>query len=332
MANEAENYTDYQAEDFAQDDGFIRWIKQPDSRSQEFWEQWLHDHPEKSEEVDKARRLVNLMQAKEQEPTEVQVENMWRNVASGMEEGTKVIQLHPTSFLARHGWKVAAIVALMIGVFFVLWNRTETISAEYGQQLTYTLPDGSSVILNAGSEISFQHSGWINDREVQVEGEAFFEVEKGSPFEVTSALGTVEVLGTSFNVYAREEKFSVACFTGKVKVSDEKGQDAHVLIPGKGVETVGNQTRLYDFEPQKEVAWRQGEFVFENVPLRGVLDELQRQYDLEIDLRADIEGRNYTGQFNNNDLQGALQMICLPMELAYKLEENGKKVIIQEEE
>jgi hypothetical protein len=61
------------------------------------------------------------------------------------------------------------------------------------------------------------------------------------------------------------------------------------------------------------------------------LDELQRQYDVEIDLQADVEGRNYTGQFNNNDLQGALQMICLPMELAYQLEENGKKVIIQEE-
>ena len=332
MANDTEKYRDYQAEDFAQDDEFIQWIKQPDGHAREFWEHWLYDHPEKREEVEKARRLVHLMQAKEQEPTEGQVENMWSNIASGMEDSTKEIQLEPTFFLARHGWKVAAVVALLIGVFFVFWNRTETISAEYGQQLTYTLPDGSSVVLNAGSEISFQHSGWVNDREVQLEGEAFFEVEKGSPFEVISALGTVEVLGTSFNVYAREEKFSVACFTGKLKVSDEKGQDAHVLTPGKGVESIGNQTRLYDFEPREEVAWRQGEFVFENVSLKVVLDELQRQYDLEIDLRADIEGRNYTGQFTNNDLQGALQMICLPMELAYKLEENGKKVIIQEEE
>lgn len=332
MANDAENYMDYQAEDFAQEDAFIRWIKQPDSHTQEFWEQWLHNHPEKSEEVDKARKLVNLMQANEQEPTEVQVEALWRNIASGMGDNTKVVPLPPPSFLSRQRWKVAAAVALIIGAFFVFWNRTETISAAYGQQLTYTLPDGSSIVLNAGSEISFQPVGWENDREIQLEGEAFFEVEKGSPFEVVSTLGTVEVLGTNFNVYAREEKFAVACFTGKVKVSEEKRQDEHVLTPGKGIESIENQTKLYDFEPQAEAGWRHGEFVFENDPLMLVLDELQRQYDLEIDLQADISGRNYTGQFTNNDLQGALQMICLPMELAYKLEENGKKVIIQNEE
>lgn len=332
MGDNAENYMDYQSEDFAQDDVFIQWVKHPDTRSIQYWEQWLQNHPEKSDEVEKARRLVNMMQTKEEEPTEVQVENMWRKITSGMDDETSIVPLQPsTSFLSRHGWKIAAAVALLIGVFFVYWNRTETISATNGQQLSYTLPDGSSVILNAGSEISFRPSRWADNRKLQLEGEAFFEVEKGSPFEVFSTFGNVEVLGTSFNVYTRKEKFSVACFTGKVKVSEPDGRDLQILTPGQGIETVGALHHSYNFEPQQEVAWRRGEFIFENVPLDIVLDELQRQYDLQIDVQTDIEGRNYTGQFNNKDLNGALQMICLPMELAYKLNENGKKVIIQEE-
>ncbi len=332
MTNNVEKYTGYQAEDFAQDDGFIQWIKQPDSRVKEFWEHWLHDHPEKSEEVGKARKLVKMMQSVEQEPSDIQIESLWKSIATGMEDRAEVKQLRPPSSLARHGWKVAAVVALMIGAIYMFWNRTETISAGFGQQLTYALPDGSSVILNAGSEISFRPSGWENDREVQLRGEAFFEVEKGHPFEVIGALGKVEVLGTSFNVYAREEKFTAACFTGKVKVSFGKGQDEHMLSPGKGVSFQENKVQIYNFEPKEAVGWRNGDFVFEDVPLTQVLNELQRQYDIDIDLQADIKGRNYTGQFTNNDLQSALQMICLPMELAYKLEESGKKVIIREEE
>ncbi len=333
MAENIEDYTRYQAEDFAQDDGFIQWVKHPDSRLGRFWQDWALAHPEKRGEIEKARKLVDMLQSVEREPSEAQIENLWNNIASGMKEDLPTIKpMRPDLFQSRYVWRVAAAAALVIGMFFVFWNQTETISAGFGRQRTYVLPDGSSVMLNAGSEISFQPSGWEDHREVRLTGEAFFEVTKGGSFEVMSSLGTVKVVGTSFNVYVREETFAVDCFTGKVKVDDEQGQHEQLLVPGKRVVFQANKAQHYDFDPETAPGWRTGDFVFEDAALAQVLEELQRQYDLDIDLKADISGRNYTGQFTNHDLRGALQMICLPMGLTYQLENNGKKVRIGEDQ
>jgi ferric-dicitrate binding protein FerR (iron transport regulator) len=184
------------------------------------------------------------------------------------------------------------------------------------------------LILNAGSTLSYHPFDWINNRQVFLEGEAFFEVKKGSDFQVETSQGTVEVLGTSFNVFARAEKFTVKCFTGKVKVKSEELEK--VMEPGEGIRTDDHRkTESFNFKPNQEKDWRTGEFYFEDVPLEEVLKELQRQFDLRLEVQANLANREYTGQFSRSDLNEALKMVFLPMDLKYEYRQDSRILIIK---
>ncbi|MDF9798975.1 transmembrane sensor [Catalinimonas alkaloidigena] len=332
MIQNENKYDHYQAEDFAQDERFIAWVRTGAAVEDGFWEAWCEAHPEKNEEIIHAKALVQLMQAPEREPSEIQIESLWKQISEGM--GSQAEAIKPSTGLWQlHRWKfaAAAMITVLLISFFLLRSSSETIRAAQGQQLSYTLPDKSVVTLNAGSEITFDPTGWEDQRKLHLVGEAFFEVEKGSSFRVSSPNGTVEVLGTSFNVYARGQKLEVACLTGKVKVSDTEGNVAQLLSPGKGVLLTQHEVQPFDIDVEEGVGWRRGEFIFEDVPLVEVLEELKRQYKLKVILQADVLGRKYSGQFTNHDLDGALQMICLPMELTYELDSANNKVIIRQE-
>ncbi|MEM9830667.1 MAG: FecR domain-containing protein [Bacteroidota bacterium] len=333
MTNEHHRYDHYLAEDFAQDSWFIQWVKAKDQNSRAFWDKWLVEHPEKNEVITEARSLVQLIHSQEKEPSQAQIERIWQQVEEGLENQPKVVIMNPTR---QYGsWQKVAIVAaglaLFVISFLLLRDTTRIIRSEPGQQISYTLPDRSVVTLNAGSEIAFDASDWENQRRVRLVGEAFFEVEPGSRFQVVSEGGSVEVLGTSFNVYARNERLGVACYSGKVKVSATQGRAAQLLTPGSGIIVTEHEITSFSVDIQQKVEWRTGSFIYDNVPLSEVLEELERQYNLEVELHAEIQDKNYSGQFTNDDLTGALQMICLPMELTYELDSTTKKVIIRPE-
>jgi transmembrane sensor len=119
---------------------------------------------------------------------------------------------------------VAASIILLAGIFSILRFYTTTVYSPAGQHLSHVLPDGSIVKLNAESEITYKPLWWRFVREVEFEGEAYFEVEKGKKFSVASSMGTTEVLGTSFNIYSRGEEYNVTCITGQVMVISTTSQ------------------------------------------------------------------------------------------------------------
>jgi transmembrane sensor len=217
---------------------------------------------------------------------------------------------------------IAASVTLLVIAFFV-FNRA-TVATPMAATQVYTLPDGSEVTLNADSKITFARFNFSGERTVTLEGEAFFNVTKGSTFTVASDKGTVTVLGTSFNVNTRPSGFEVACFTGKVKVNS----GAHHVTLTKGLFTKLDKDNLIAAEPfhDKKATWRQGDFYFEGKPLNMVVDELERQFNVEIILRGDST-RLYTGYFSNKNLNEALEMVFKPLSLKYKREAN--KITVQ---
>jgi transmembrane sensor len=217
---------------------------------------------------------------------------------------------------------IAASVSLLIVAFFVFQQKT--IETALAETTVYALPDGSEVRLNAGSKISFARFAWSGERRVTLEGEAFFQVTKGSSFTVESAAGTVTVLGTSFNVNARPEYFAVSCYTGKVRVA----RNGKEVMLTKGLMTRQHQQGLTAAETfdDKKTTWRTGDFHFEGAPLHTVIEELERQYNITINFAGDGQ-RLYTGYFNNRDLETALQMVLRPMNLQYKHEKN--QIIVQ---
>jgi transmembrane sensor len=245
-------------------------------------------------------------------------EDAWEKLSGKLTETPK-----PEAKVVKIGrWiplSIAASVTLLVIAFFAFHEATVTTTM--AETKVYTLPDGSEVTLNAESKIAYSRFNFSDDRTVTLEGEAFFNVTKGNTFTVKSENGNVTVLGTSFNVNTRPAEFEVSCFTGKVKVTHDK----HEVMLTKGLFTKLDKDKLIAAEPfdDKKTTWRQGDFYFEGRPLNIVIDELERQFNVEIILQGDGT-RLYTGYFSNKNLDEALEMVFKPMSLNYTHETANK--------
>lgn len=224
-------------------------------------------------------------------------------------------------------WSVAAsivLIALLTTVYFYKSTPSQIV-ANKGQHLEYTLPDGSNVTVNADSKISFSESGFTKQRILKLDGEAFFSVQKGNPFVVKTQTGSVEVLGTTLNVYSRHNELSVSCLTGKVQVT-ANGQSV-ILEPGEKADLVsGTLQKTTNILTNQMGEWRSGEFHFDNIPLISIFEEIERQFNVIITTKG-LENRFFTGSFSNKNLIEVLETVCLPMHLNYEIK-NGDKVKI----
>lgn len=224
----------------------------------------------------------------------------------------------------RSLWKVAAAIVVLLGItYFYMNSLDEAVYTDYAQHTEVVLPDASEVVLNAGSDLSFSEKKWDSRRHVQLNGEAYFKVAKGQTFTVETASGSVTVLGTQFNVLQREGVFIVSCYEGLVRV--ENRGNVRELPAGTGYRLVNGETELFEVS-STQPSWTEDESSFRSMPLSFVLEEFQRQYDMEVDTR-DVDTRTlFTGTFSNTNLDLALQSISAPLQLGYSLE--GNKVLI----
>ena len=220
-------------------------------------------------------------------------------------------------------YTAAASLALIITLFFTVRDLQQLkIIAGVGEQQVVELPDGSGVYLNAMSVIRYSEKDFLNNRALRLNGEAYFEVKEGSLFTVESDQGKIEVLGTSFNVHSRDDYFKVSCLTGRVVVTSASETDT--ISRGESVSWISNEylkTREQDII--KTLSWRDGEFYYESTELRFVLDEIERQFGVSIK-SSGIENRRFTGSFYRGNLEEALQIVCIPMDLDFEIIDQGK--------
>jgi len=224
-------------------------------------------------------------------------------------------------------WSAAASIALvaLLTTIYFYQSKPSQIVADKGKHIDYTLPDGSIVNINADSKITFSESGFTKKRILKLEGEAFFSVQKGNPFEVETTLGKIGVLGTTFNVYSRNQDLIVTCLTGKVQVSVK---DQNVLIEaGEKAELIsGLLQKTSNLADEKVAGWRSGEFHFESAPLISIFEEIERQFNVTITTTG-LENRFFTGDFTNKNLTETLETVCLTMQLDYEIT-NGTQIRI----
>ena len=214
---------------------------------------------------------------------------------------------------------MAATFILLFSVFAFMRYHTATVNSDKGQHLVYSLPDGSKVSMNAESTLEYHPYWWQFSRQINFEGEAFFEVEKGSVFQVKSEAGRTIVLGTSFNIYSRSGKYNVDCMTGKVKVISPAKNEV-ILTPSYSAEIQDNgQIYVSKFSEQiKSSRWINNMFSFTSVPLVEVLNEVERQFDIEIEANISTE-LIYTGHFSaNRTIEETLDLLCKPFGLEFE--------------
>jgi len=214
-------------------------------------------------------------------------QEVWEAMSQKMAEPPikKIIPLNLTR------WVAAAVIIIVSTLGFMRFYTT-SVHAGHGEHLACTLPDNSTVRLNAGSNISYAPYWWRFNRALSLEGEAFFEVEKGSRFVVNSALGYTEVLGTSFNIYARDTVYQVFCKTGKVGVHTTNSNQSITLSPNeKGVLRNKVLTKELEKNEKPSMGWINDQFYFNNVNLVQVLEELERQYNVTINFDRTALGK-----------------------------------------
>jgi len=227
-------------------------------------------------------------------------------------------------------WFAAAATIVLIATFVFLLPQQEspaqinwiTRQVPFGEKLNLTLPDGSQVKLNAGSEISFPEKFSDGKREVRLTGEAFFEVVHNpkKPFTVAAGEVMTTVLGTSFNVKAEaHENVWITLASGKVAVS--QGEDSVELSPGEqAVFDIRNRTLVSaSVDLNTYLAWTKGIMEFEGASLRSVTAELEKWFGVSISYNtSQMDSCSLRMTFNNKSLQEIMDQLALVAEVEYE--------------
>lgn len=180
-----------------------------------------------------------------------------------------------------------------------------TLTVPRGAHYDVTLSDGTKVWLNAESSITYPVVFTGEERDVTIDGEAYFEVAKNKemPFHVNSGGQTIEVLGTHFNVnaYDNEDAIKTTLLEGSVKVT--RGLENVILTPGEqSVNRKANEHLIVkNADPGEAVAWKDGLFSFRNADLKTVMRQIARWYDVEIRYEGNIPPREFSGKIHRNN-------------------------------
>jgi ferric-dicitrate binding protein FerR (iron transport regulator) len=233
----------------------------------------------------------------------------------------------------------AVFIAGLITATVLLYNRhdippvkqvyaaiIETVTTPYGARTNFKLPDGSEVWLNSGSKISFPRQ-YDKLRNVELSGQAYFKVLKdGRPFMVKTNCGNVEVMGTSFDVKVYEnENFETTLVEGSVNVRNRTYKMA-VLKPGQqSVITPTDEFSLHEVNTDLITSWKEGRLMFVKEPFQNVARELERWYNVKIELQDEkLKRLGYTGTIEMETFSEVLELINTTTPIKYKFNKNSR--------
>ncbi|TZF85730.1 FecR family protein (plasmid) [Pedobacter sp. BS3] len=202
-------------------------------------------------------------------------------------------------------------------------NAFNTIETPRGGQYQINLPDGTKVWLNAASSLRYPVAFTGNERVVQLTGEAYFEVahNKASPFKVVSAGQTVEVLGTHFNInaYADEDATKTTLLTGSIRIHNSSNI-SKILKPGEQATLQNDDITVEQTDTDQAIAWHNGDFTFEGTPLRTIMRQLSRWYDVEVDYQGTIADVKFGGSISRNkNISEVLKVLEMTQGVHFKI-------------
>lgn len=286
---------------------------------------WLNDEMDERElkefmsspEFDTYRKIKEY--SAQLSAPEADMDTLYSKIERKRAAKSRVLKFTP--WLAR----IAAVLVLALGAtyFFYTSHTTQQI-ADSGERTEFLLPDNSSVVLNAGSEAEYRPWNWQGNRKIELKGEAYFKVAKGETFDVVTKMGKVTVVGTQFNVKARDNRFDVTCYEGSVKVSSN-GKEI-ILTQGKSVAFKDGAVIEAPQNESLQPGWITYETEFYKESLQNIISEMERQYNVDISIPLSIDKDGFTGTIPMNDLDTALETIKDIYHL--KSEKAGTKIIL----
>lgn len=204
-----------------------------------------------------------------------------------------------------------------------------TLTTPRGGQYTVNLPDGSKVILNAASSLKYPLRFTGKNREVELTGEAYFEIskDKTKPFMVKTPNQQVEVLGTHFNINAYEDeiKTHTTLVEGSVKISASGNQK--ILSPG--YQSILDENKLLTIRQAdllEVTAWKEGNFEFVNAPIETIMKQVTRWYDAEIIYEGNVPFHFNASISRNVPVSKLLKLLASTGRVHFKI--TGNKIFV----
>lgn len=322
--------------DFLEDQDFRSWVLNPDNETVEktrFWEQGMMSN-------NQARRAKYILQALKLHFEHNQLSH--EEIEHRLEQEIDKYRYREKGSLTRNFHviglsRVAAALVVLVGLFFLVkWmNRPfDVYTTDYGEQLTIQLPDESIIQLNSNSMLTWGR-GWENggERMVNLEGEAFFQVEHldGLPFLVNTDDITVHVTGTQFNVNSRRQKTMVYLDQGKVNVAvKERPEHKYEMVPGEELIYVASTDQVEQKiveAPEEISSWKEGLLIFRDEPLRNVLKSVSDIYGKEFVTKDSVLlHRNITTTIPLTNWEVSLTAIQLAMRLKVNEENDTVRI------
>lgn len=303
----------------------LEWFRNSSSRNEilEFYQQrWIEASEDELPAEIQGRMYLRIKERM------LEIENSHR------EEERKIFKLR--SSFSRFLPYVATIL-LCIGISFSSYLYTQKdlpitseyiVSAEKGQRASVTLPDGTKVWLNSHTVLRYKSDYGVKERNVFLNGEAYFEVSKDKEhrFVVDAGEMEVEALGTSFNVKAyREDKSIVATlYNGSIQATG--GEHSIILLPDQQV-LFNRENRQLKVERPDNIAysrmWRDNELAFKGETLYDIAMRLNRIYNVQIEFKSEkIKQYRFSGVIKNNSLDNVIEIISLTAPILYEAKED----------
>ncbi len=349
------DYSSYTIEDFIQDESFVKWALNPNNDNLSKWEKIRALYPEKEDDINIAVDIViSLMNDVNEHEINEDFKKIWMNlspVVRGEAPYQKKSVEHESQHKLGFWFKVAASIVLVAGFSFwylqsiedapIVSGKIEVIekSNPKGRRSTITLKDGSKVVLNSESKLSYSSNYGDSTREITLEGEAFFEVTKNAeiPFVVVGGSVTIITLGTSFNVsnFPEDEDVTVSLVTGKVKVmennpAEKSGNKSYILEPNDQIKFLkGAKTfERMQYDGDGEYLWKEGIISFSQANLPDIVRELERWYGVNIDIGNGSNSMvRYDGIFNNQSLENVLKAMSFSLNFGFTIEDKDIKIV-----
>lgn len=310
-------------------------------------------------EISVEEKRILFQQLKENEELRKEaagIQNLSALVSLANEEGTALDRQYHSFigmrkkrallFSLRKVAGYAAIVLFSILSTYLLMNyagdkeeefvRYQEFSTPAGQRAKVLLADGTEVWLNANTTLRYPERFDPKRREVELHGEAFFEVEKaaGNPFVVKTNKMDIQVTGTKFNVnaYDTEEYFVASLVEGAVSVSCVYNRNSsYALQPRQHIVVSDHSSKVSSFENTDFMAWKEGVFIFDDMLLTDIIKKLELYYDVSIIVKNTKLGNfRYTGKFRQRDgVESVLRKLQIVYPFKYTKDDDRNLIVLQ---
>lgn len=308
------DYSRFSVEELVMDGNFQKWVRKPDGENAAFWTEWLRAHPHKAEEVRQARLIILGMDFKKTPASEVPRELLLKKIRMSIAAmNERPVTSRPISI--NRYYRIAAVFLGLVVSTATLYFLTATNMTQYATAFAetrqITLPDGSTMVLNANSSVRFEDDWSPNEpREVWLHGEAFFDIrhlENDERFVVRTNNLDVEVLGTEFNVQTRKERVQVVLRSGRVKLNTTGSvTDSLYLEPGELAELSTSDQKLTKkvVNPEEFCSWRNNELIFKATPLSEIAETLHHNYGWNITFEDEaMKSSAFTGTVSTESVE-----------------------------